>query len=98
MKMCEKNRLATSMRLTVSTAHRTKEVYEFAYTYPYSYTELQRWLLGLERSSAPYLQRGLLCRTAQLKRVDMLVIEDLPSQVGMVQQVLLACTGIVHFL
>lgn len=71
---------------------RAKEVYEFTYTYPYSYTELQRWLLGLERVDAPYLQRRLLCRTPQMKRVDMLTIEDLPkSQVGMVRQCLLAC-------
>ena len=70
-------------------------MYEFAYTYPYSYTELQRWLLGLERVNAPYLQRSLLCRTPQLKRVDMLTIEEEPkSQVGMVRQFLLACLAL----
>ena len=77
--------------------HRAKEVYEFAYTYPYSYSELQRWLLGLKRVDAPYLQRRLLCRTPQMKRVDMLTIEELPkSQVGMVRQCLLACIAVVR--
>ena len=51
-------------------------MYEFAYTYPYSYSDLQRWLAGLDRVSNPYLQRILLCRTPHLKRVDMLIIEE----------------------
>lgn len=61
---------------------RAKEVYEFAYTYPYSYTELQKWLLGWERLHLPYLQRHLLCRTPQMKRVEALIIEESYIDVG----------------
>ena len=57
-------------------------MYEFAYTYPYSYTQLQRWLLRWERQQLPYMRRYLLCRTPQHKRVDVLIIEDLSTDVG----------------
>ena len=61
---------------------RPKEVYEFAYTYPYSYTKLQRWLHSWERLHLPYLQRHLLCRTPQMKRIDAVVIEEILTDVG----------------
>jgi len=67
---------------TVLFSCRSKEVYEFAYTYPYSYTKLQQWLLSWERLHLPYLQRCLLCRTPQMKRIDALVIEEVLSDVG----------------
>ena len=57
-------------------------MYEFAYTYPYSYTKLQRWLLSWERLQLPYLQRHLLCRTPLMKRIDALVIEEVLTDVG----------------
>lgn len=68
---------------------RAKEVYEFAYTYPYSYSQLQRWLLTWQRVQLPYLQRHLLCRTPHMKRMDVLVIEDASIDVG---QSVLQCT------
>ena len=57
-------------------------MYEFAYTYPYSYSQLQRWLLSWQRLRLPYLQRHLLCRTPHVKRVDVLVIQDTSIDVG----------------
>jgi len=58
------------------------EVYELAYSVPYTYSELQRTLDVLERSSAansvapPVVQRRLLCRSPQLRRVDVVVISE----------------------
>ncbi|KAL0053973.1 hypothetical protein WJX82_001877 [Trebouxia sp. C0006] len=77
------------------TIDRPKEVYEFAYTYPYSYTKLQQWLLSWERLHLPYLQRHLLCRTPQMKRIDALVIEEVLTDVGQVRPVVFV-TARVH--
>jgi hypothetical protein len=53
------------------------EEYSFAYCFPYSYTDLQRYLFRLERRcAASYLQRSLLCRTPQHRRVDLLRITN----------------------
>lgn len=62
--------------------NRAKEVYEFAYTYPYSYSQLQRWLLSWQRQHLPYLHSHLLCRTPHMKKVDVLIIEDTSMHVG----------------
>ncbi|KAL0021131.1 hypothetical protein WJX77_002577 [Trebouxia sp. C0004] len=77
------------------TIDRPKEVYEFAYTYPYSYTKLQRWLLSWERLHLPYLQRHLLCRSPQMKRIDALVIEEVLTDVGQVRPMVFV-TARVH--
>lgn len=66
----------------VAVCNRAKEVYEFAYTYPYSYSQLQRWLLSWQRLQLPYLHRHLLCRTAHMKKVDVLIIQDPSINVG----------------
>jgi hypothetical protein len=58
--------------------------YEFAYTIPYSYTQGQQLLASLEQRQLPFLRRGLLCRTPQGRRVDVVVIKEQPQQ----QQVL----------
>ena len=76
--------------------HRAKEVYEFAYTYPYSYTELQKWLFSWDRLQLPYLQRLLLCRTPQLKRVDALVIQESYVDVGQSYMLHPTCTITAH--
>jgi hypothetical protein len=68
------------------------EVYELAYSFPYTYTYLQRNLHRLapatsiattnripgrcNQRSKTFLSRKLLCRTPQLRRVDLLVISD----------------------
>ena len=72
----------TSLKACTAVCNRAKEVYEFAYTYPYSYSQLQRWLLGWQRQHLPYLHRHLLCRTPHMKKVDVLVIQDTSIDVG----------------
>jgi len=52
------------------------EVYYFAYSYPYTYTDLQKYLHRLERLEMPFLQRKLLCRTIQNRRMDILTITN----------------------
>jgi hypothetical protein len=53
--------------------------YEFAYTYPYTYTRLQRQLASYDRLALDCCRRELLCRTPQLRRVDVLTICDPPG-------------------
>jgi hypothetical protein len=53
---------------------REDDVYFFAYSFPYTYTDLQRYLYGLEQKVLPYFQRELLCRTIQHRRMDLLTI------------------------
>jgi hypothetical protein len=60
------------------------QVYEVAYSYPYPYTHLQHVLHELENPlehsscthRSHFFRRVLLCRTPQLRRVDLLVISD----------------------
>eukprot|EP00873_Tetraselmis_striata_P041217 jgi/Tetstr1/461481/TSEL_006587.t1 len=53
--------------------------YEFAYTYPYTYTHLQRQLASYDRMALPFCRRELLCRTPQMRRMDVLTICDPPE-------------------
>ena len=50
--------------------------YYFAYSFPYTYTDLQRYLHDLEERNLKYLRRELLCRTVQHRRMDLLTISD----------------------
>lgn len=52
------------------------DVYYFSYSYPYTYTDLQRYLYGLDRLSRPFYRRELLCRTPFLRRMDLITITD----------------------
>ena len=46
----------------------------FAYCFPYTYTDLQRYLYRLERKRLPFFTRTLLTRTVQFRRLDLLTI------------------------
>jgi murein tripeptide amidase MpaA len=50
------------------------DVYFFAYSFPYTYTDLQKYLYGLDQLNLPYYKRELLCRTVQHRRLDILTI------------------------
>jgi len=59
------------------------QVYEFAFSFPYTYTYLQHtlhWIdtVGVRQvgQECRFLCRKLLCRTPQMRRVDMLVISE----------------------
>ena len=46
----------------------------FAYCFPYTYTDLQRYLYRLERRALPFVQRVEIARTLQHRRLDLLTI------------------------
>lgn len=54
------------------------DVYYFAYCYPYTYTDLQRYLHSIDTMQLPFYKRELLCRTMQHRRLDMLIIGEDP--------------------
>ena len=52
------------------------DTYFFAYSYPYTYTDLQRYLYDLDQRGMAFYSRELLCRTIQHRRLDLLTITD----------------------
>eukprot|EP00039_Didymoeca_costata_P024826 m.11606 g.11606 ORF g.11606 m.11606 type:complete len:462 (+) comp4488_c0_seq2:346-1731(+) len=52
------------------------EKYEFAYSFPYTYSKLQRYLGRIERKRLPFCKRERVCPTIQQRRLDMLTITD----------------------
>ena len=61
---------------------RPHETYQFAYTYPYTYTQLQRFLAGLPRRCPGVAwRRHLLGRSVQGRRHDLLTVAD-PAPIG----------------
>lgn len=52
------------------------DTYYFAYSYPYTYTDLQRYLYDLDQRNMAFYNRELLCRTVQHRRLDLLTITD----------------------
>ncbi|CAG9462644.1 unnamed protein product [Pedinophyceae sp. YPF-701] len=50
--------------------------YEFAYSFPYTPSRLQRHLGLLEALHPPHFRRELLCRTLQGRRCDILTVAD----------------------
>eukprot|EP00462_Mataza_sp_D1_P009379 CAMPEP_0175163852 /NCGR_PEP_ID=MMETSP0087-20121206/26025_1 /TAXON_ID=136419 /ORGANISM="Unknown Unknown, Strain D1" /LENGTH=118 /DNA_ID=CAMNT_0016452693 /DNA_START=314 /DNA_END=667 /DNA_ORIENTATION=- len=55
---------------------REQDQYFFAYSFPYTYTDLQKYLHGLESLNRDYFRRELLCRTVQHRRLDLLTISS----------------------
>jgi hypothetical protein len=55
---------------------RPQDEYYFSYCYPYTYTDLQRFLHNIESKSLPYFKRQLLCKTLQSRRLDWLTITE----------------------
>ncbi|XP_046986035.1 cytosolic carboxypeptidase 6-like [Schistocerca americana] len=53
---------------------REEDVYQFALTYPYSYSRCQAHLDLLERKALPHFKRELLATSVQQRRVDLLTI------------------------
>lgn len=54
----------------------SREEYFFAYSYPFTYTEQQRYLARLEAQRLPFVRRELLCRSVQGRRVDVVFIDE----------------------
>jgi len=47
---------------------REDDVYYFAYCYPYTYTDLQKFLYNIEVKNLPFFKRTELCRTVQHRK------------------------------
>ncbi|KAI9204182.1 cytosolic carboxypeptidase 6 [Polychytrium aggregatum] len=56
------------------TFDRADDVYYFAYSFPYTYTDLQMYLQELENRQLPYFDRGLLGYSEQGRRLDIITI------------------------
>jgi murein tripeptide amidase MpaA len=50
------------------------DTYHFAYSFPYTYSDLQHYLQGLDRLKLPFYKRETLCRTVQHRKVEMITI------------------------
>eukprot|EP00285_Hemiselmis_virescens_P001134 CAMPEP_0173408928 /NCGR_PEP_ID=MMETSP1356-20130122/70955_1 /TAXON_ID=77927 ORGANISM="Hemiselmis virescens, Strain PCC157" /NCGR_SAMPLE_ID=MMETSP1356 /ASSEMBLY_ACC=CAM_ASM_000847 /LENGTH=197 /DNA_ID=CAMNT_0014370303 /DNA_START=17 /DNA_END=606 /DNA_ORIENTATION=+ len=50
------------------------DTYWFAYSFPYTYTDLQHYLHSMDRLNLTFYRRDLLCRTVQNRRVDLITI------------------------
>lgn len=50
--------------------------YYFAYCYPYSYTQLQKYIRSIELKNYPFLSHKVLCKTILNKNIDMLFITN----------------------
>ncbi len=53
-----------------------EDEYFFSYCYPYTYTDLQKFLFNIERRSLSYFKRELLGLTLQNRRLDILTITE----------------------
>lgn len=45
-------------------------------SYPFTYTDGQRFLADIDRRNLPFVERGLLCRSIQSRRVDSVIIGE----------------------
>jgi cytosolic carboxypeptidase protein 6 len=52
------------------------DVYQFAYSFPYSYTKLQNYMQLLEKRDMNYFERELLTMSVQQRRLDLLTVCD----------------------
>lgn len=51
-----------------------EDTYWFAYSFPYTYGDLQQYLHTIDKLCLPFYKRELLCRTLQHRRVDIVTI------------------------
>ncbi|KAL0241032.1 hypothetical protein GEMRC1_006268 [Eukaryota sp. GEM-RC1] len=57
----------------------TTTVHQFAYSFPYTYSQLQLLLFSLMKLPSPTMSRSLLTRSLLLRRVDLLSSNPLPT-------------------
>ena len=55
---------------------RSGDEYFFAYSFPYTYSYLQKWLGDIEAMQLPFVKRQLLARSVQQRRLDCLRVEE----------------------
>ena len=58
------------------TFDREDDEYFFAYSFPYTYSDLQQYLAAQEYLKAAFLRREVLCRSVNHRKVDVLTIGD----------------------
>ncbi|KAK9820196.1 hypothetical protein WJX72_007360 [[Myrmecia] bisecta] len=92
---CPKRKMAYVLSM-VFTFDKQGELYEFAYSFPYSYTHLQHFLAALAGQQLPYMRRDLLCRSPQLRQVDVITIGDGATAAAAPRRKLVCLTARVH--
>jgi len=55
---------------------KTCEEHFFAFTFPYTYTFLQKWLHSIDMLNLSFFRKNLLCRTIKQRRLDLLTITN----------------------
>lgn len=55
---------------------RDDDIYYFAYSFPYTYSDLQRFLLTVRSKKFPFFKQELLTRTILRRRLDLLTITN----------------------
>ena len=82
---------------TISIAFETNnDEYYIAYSYPYTYTYLQKFLIEIENLKLPYVKRYLLARTVQQRRLDCIRIDDTKNDENNLEKHVIVISARVH--
>ncbi|CAB3411218.1 unnamed protein product [Caenorhabditis bovis] len=73
------------------------DVVKFAYSIPYTYDHLQKWLTELESRNYPFFHRDILTYTVQKRRVDLITIDgSIVENLGSSSKKMVFLTARVH--
>lgn len=72
------------------------EVYQFAYSFPYTYSRLQTYLDKLESKNLQHVKRELLALTVQQRRLDMITVTAPDNMASPDKKKIIFLTGRVH--
>lgn len=72
------------------------EVYQFAYSFPYTYSRLQSYLDKLEHKNLQHVKREVLALTVQQRRLDMITITCPENMTSSDKKKIVFVTGRVH--
>lgn len=72
------------------------DIYQFAYSYPYTYTRLQKYLNQLDRIGMDYFQREEICLSVQQRIVDLITITSKENRKSTRRKKVVFFTARVH--